>query len=170
MSHFQGVYIISSSILKFKYNLNNLTSIQVLQSSSDRIPGSLVHFGSYFQTMIDIDIDGEVGDRSDGKNFISEWKAQSNLTYITSRQELEDYQDDGNNLIGLFAHEHLEYDLLRPDDQPTVSQMTEVAIKKLEKNPNGFYLFVEGGQIDFGHHGNEAIAALYEFKEQVSPV
>lgn len=53
---------------------------------------------------------------------------------------------------------------MRPDDQPTVSQMAEVAIKKLEKNPNGFYLFVEGGQIDFGHHGNEAIAALYEFK------
>ena len=42
--------------------------------------------------------------------------------------------------------------------------MAEVAIKKLETNPNGFYLFVEGGQIDFGHHGNEAIAALYEFK------
>ena len=52
--------------------------------------------------------------------------------------------------------------------------MTEVAINKLKKNPNGFYLFVEGGQIDFGHHGNEAIAALYEFKvnglsEQLPP-
>ena len=62
------------------------------------------------------------------------------------------------------SSKHLEYDLLRPDDQPSVSQMAEVAINKLKKNPNGFYLFVEGGQIDFGHHGNEAIAALYEFK------
>ena len=42
--------------------------------------------------------------------------------------------------------------------------MAKVAINKLKNNPNGFYLFVEGGQIDFGHHGNEAIAALYEFK------
>ena len=136
---------------------------------------------------------GEEGHRSDGHNYISEWQEQANLTFISTRQELENYQDDGNNLIGLFAHKagfeivardtisdllgarnyqrhidnlskHLEYDLLRPDDQPSVSQMAEVAIKKLEKNPNGFYLFVEGGQIDFGHHGNEAIAALYEFK------
>ena len=129
---------------------------------------------------------GEEGHRSDGQNYISEWEKQTNLTFISTRQELENYQDDGNNLIGLFAHtagfendsdlsyldtykfetssKHLEYDLLRPDDQPSVSQMAEVAIKKLQKNPNGFYLFVEGGQIDFGHHGNEAIAALYEFK------
>ena len=58
---------------------------------------------------------------------------------------------------------------MRPGDQPSVSQMAEVAVNKLKKNPNGFYLFVEGGQIDFGHHGNEAIAALYEFKVRGSP-
>lgn len=106
----------------------------------------------------------EGGHRLDGNNYIEEWKAQDNLTYIETRDDLLAYQDDGKNLIGLFALGHLEYDLDRPDDQPTLTEMTEVAVKKLQKNPNGFYLFVEGGQIDFGHHGNEAIAALYEFK------
>ena len=47
---------------------------------------------------------GEEGHRSDGRNFISEWQEQANLTFISTRQELENYQDDGNNLIGLFAH------------------------------------------------------------------
>lgn len=47
---------------------------------------------------------GEEGHRSDGHNYISEWQEQTNLTFISTRQELEDYQDDGNNLIGLFAH------------------------------------------------------------------
>ena len=41
--------------------------------------------------------------------------------------------------------------------------MVKVAVDKLSRNPAGFYLFVEGGQIDFAHHGNEPIAAIYEF-------
>ena len=47
---------------------------------------------------------GEEGHRSDGHNYISEWQEQTNLTFISTRQELENYQDDGNSLIGLFAH------------------------------------------------------------------
>ena len=43
--------------------------------------------------------------------------------------------------------------------------MAEVAIKRLEKEENGYYLFVEGGRIDHAHHDNQAIRALYEFVE-----
>ena len=43
--------------------------------------------------------------------------------------------------------------------------MTEIAIKRLEKEDNGYYLFVEGGRIDHAHHDNQAIRALYEFVE-----
>ena len=42
--------------------------------------------------------------------------------------------------------------------------MTKVAIKKLSKNPNGYYLFVEGGNIDHGHHETAPVRALYDFK------
>ena len=47
----------------------------------------------------------------------------------------------------------------------SLSQMTEVAIKRLEKEENGYYLFVEGGRIDHAHHDNQAVRALYEFVE-----
>ncbi len=30
--------------------------------------------------------------------------------------------------------------------------MTEIAIKMLKKNENGFFLMVEGGKIDHAHH------------------
>lgn len=43
--------------------------------------------------------------------------------------------------------------------------MTETAIKILQKEPKGFFLFVEGGQIDFGHHANLAHKALDETVE-----
>ena len=55
-----------------------------------------------------------------------------------------------NTLIGLFAEGHLEYDIEREEiapHQPSLAEMTEVAIKKLSENPNGFYLFVEAGKI-----------------------
>ncbi len=35
------------------------------------------------------------------------------------------------------------------------SEMTEVAIKMLEKNKNGFFLMVEGGKIDHAHHNSK---------------
>lgn len=66
---------------------------------------------------------------------------------------------------GLFAASHMEYHTDRPDDQPTLSQMTETAIKILQKEKNGFFLFVEGGLIDFAHHYNQPKRALDETLE-----
>ena len=87
------------------------------------------------------------------------------MTYISTREELLNYKYDDKPLIGLFAHSHLEYFLERKDFEPTVEEMTAVAIEKLSKNPKGYYLFVEGGQIDFGHHGATPIHALTEYLE-----
>jgi alkaline phosphatase len=43
--------------------------------------------------------------------------------------------------------------------------MTEKAIKILGREKKGFFLLVEGGKIDHGHHENLAKAALHEVKE-----
>ena len=48
--------------------------------------------------------------------------------------------------------------------EPSLQNMTEIAIQKLSQNPNGFYLFVEAGKIDHGHHRARPIQALYDFK------
>lgn len=59
----------------------------------------------------------------------------------------------------------MDYMLERPADQPTLSQMTKAAIKVLQKEPNGFFLFVEGGLIDKAHHYDRARKALAETVE-----
>lgn len=46
--------------------------------------------------------------------------------------------------------------------EPTLEEMTETAIKVLSKGDKGFYLFVEGGLIDWAHHENLAHLALDE--------
>lgn len=46
---------------------------------------------------------------------------------------------------GLFEPEDMTYDLERnADTDPSLTEMVDVAIKVLKKNPNGFYLLVEG--------------------------
>lgn len=68
--------------------------------------------------------------------------------------------------IGLFQNGHMLYHLEEGSkEQPTLAEMTEVAINVLSKQKEGFYLFVEGGRIDQGHHDTWARRALDETVE-----
>jgi len=51
------------------------------------------------------------------------------------------------------------------ETQPTLQEMTRNAIQLLQKEPNGFVLFVEGGLIDTAHHETWARIALDETLE-----
>jgi len=48
---------------------------------------------------------------------------------------------------------------------PSLSEMTKKAIELLSKNKNGFFLMVEGSQIDWAAHANDPYAAVTEFIE-----
>ena len=47
-------------------------------------------------------------------------------------------------------------------NQPSLSDMTQTAISTLSKNDKGFFLMVEGGQIDWAGHNNDAGTLLHE--------
>ena len=47
-----------------------------------------------------------------------------------------------------------EAEASEPTGEPSLAEMTEVAIKMLQKNENGFFLMVEGGKIDVAHHAS----------------
>lgn len=40
------------------------------------------------------------------------------------------------------------------DENPTLAQMTEAAIKVLQEDPDGFWLMVESGDVDWANHAN----------------
>jgi alkaline phosphatase len=44
--------------------------------------------------------------------------------------------------------------------EPSLSEMTGVTLDILDKNPRGYFLLVESGRIDHGHHANSAFNAL----------
>ena len=59
----------------------------------------------------------------------------------------------------------MQFETDRPRDsggEPSLSQMTAKAIDVLARAPKGFFLMVEGGRIDHGHHAGNAYRALTE--------
>jgi alkaline phosphatase len=52
-----------------------------------------------------------------------------------------------------------------PATEPGLPEMTQKAINLLSRNTNGFFLMVEGSQIDWACHNNDPYAAVTEFIE-----
>ena len=51
----------------------------------------------------------------------------------------------------------MKYEGIRaPEFEPSLVEMTQKAIDMLSRNKNGFFLLVEGGKIDHGHHESRA--------------
>jgi alkaline phosphatase len=110
-------------------------------------------------------------DRNDKRNLIEEWKDDENVTFVGTESELRNAMKNlslEKRLIGIYADRHLEYEYVREQfapEEPQLRLMAEAAIKKLSLNPNGFYLFVEGGKIDLAHHDTMPVKSLYDWKE-----
>ena len=79
------------------------------------------------------------------------------------RAAMLNYEGD-NPLWALFGDRALPYDLDRdPEVTPSLSEMTEKAIEILSKKENGFFLMVEGSQVDWAAHGNDPVGIITEY-------
>uniref|UniRef100_A0A6I8NDH4 Alkaline phosphatase n=1 Tax=Ornithorhynchus anatinus TaxID=9258 RepID=A0A6I8NDH4_ORNAN len=111
------------------------------------------------------------GTRLDGQFLIRAWKdykpQDKNSHYVWNRTQLMDLKlDQVDFLLGLFEPVDMVYELNRNNlTDPSLTEMVEVAITILKKNPKGFFLLVEGGRIDHGHHEGKAKQALHETVE-----
>ncbi|MDD2668084.1 alkaline phosphatase [Zoogloea sp.] len=105
------------------------------------------------------------GKRTDGRDLTAELKAQG-YTYVNSGTAFKAVDTAATTkLVGLFNKSLLNYELDRAKtanaiDEPSLADMTEKAIKLLQKNGKGFFLMVEGGRIDHALHNTNAKRAL----------
>lgn len=91
------------------------------------------------------------GTRQDGRDLIAEAESLG-YVHVCDSQSLAVIDPENTDLLlGLFSDDWME----RPY-QPTLAEMTETAIDILARNPNGFFLMVEGGMIDVACHLNDA--------------
>jgi alkaline phosphatase len=128
-----------------------------------------------FINTTELDDEGRPGWRTDGRNLIDEWLNERSKTatakYVWHKQQLDEIDVEKTDfLLGLFESDHCMYnlDILNNNlqhQEPSLTDMTVKAIKMLQKQENGFFLFVEGGRIDHAHHENRPQKALEDTKE-----
>jgi len=95
--------------------------------------------------------------RKDDQDLFSMFE-NSGYTIVENRSQLLDVGEDTNKLLGMFHLGNMDtyYDRSNDNtavlkdfmDQPTLWEMTEVAIEVLDNNDEGFFLMVEAGSID----------------------
>jgi alkaline phosphatase len=99
-----------------------------------------------------------------------------------------DYSTTGLDMFTNFATKGLNPDTVRPllagetdasfiakerNENPTLDDLTKAALKVLEKDRDGFFLMVEGGDIDWAAHDNNIdnlIGTVFDFDKAVGSV
>ncbi|MFZ5656162.1 MAG: alkaline phosphatase [Pseudomonadota bacterium] len=108
---------------------------------------------------------GARGRRKDGRNLAGEWASRPGASYVWNKAQFDAIQPGTTrHLLGLFERSHMEYEYDRPNDagkEPSLAEMTSKAIDVLEGGGKpGYFLMVEAGRIDHGHHAGNAARAL----------
>lgn len=96
------------------------------------------------------------------RNLIEAFKAQD-YHFVDNRQDL--LKSNSQQLLGIFAEEGLARNWDRGEQIPSLVDMTQVALKQLSQNPQGFFLVVEASQIDWAAHDNDIIGILAEMED-----
>lgn len=114
------------------------------------------------ETMDDPEDAGKKGKRKDGKDLTKAWLERygNSGAYVWNEQQFSELKPaDVDHVLGLFERSHMEYEFDREKDagrEPSLAEMTRKAIDILAKNPQGYFLMVEGGRIDHASHAGNA--------------
>jgi alkaline phosphatase len=119
--------------------------------------------------------EGVKGRRLDGRDLVGEWTERApGGKFVWNRVQLLDLDPTSTTrLLGLFEPEEMAYEWQRSNDpggEPSLTEMTQAAIRVLARDPDGFFLMVEGGRIDHAHHQGNAYTALGETIEFANAV
>ncbi|GGN91132.1 alkaline phosphatase [Saccharibacillus kuerlensis] len=96
------------------------------------------------------------------RDLTAEFK-KAGFGYVSDRKGLLANKDQ--QLLGLFADGGLDKMIDRSSATPSLKEMTNAALDRLSDNDKGFFLMVEGSQIDWAGHDNDIVGAMSEMKD-----
>jgi len=96
------------------------------------------------------------------RDLTAEFK-KAGFGYVTDRKGLLANKDE--QLLGLFADGGLDKMIDRTSATPSLKEMTNAALDRLSDNDKGFFLMVEGSQIDWAGHDNDIVGAMSEMED-----
>ena len=107
----------------------------------------------------------EGGKRTDGENLVSVLQSRG-YAYVDTRSEMLSLPSGTTKVWGMFALNSMAHDFDRQlpahAEEPSLAEMTAKAIEILGKNPKGFFLMVEGSQVDWSSHANDPVGVISE--------
>ncbi|MEX2477355.1 MAG: alkaline phosphatase [Gracilimonas sp.] len=96
--------------------------------------------------------------RSDSLDLMGQFE-DSGYQVLLNDQDLMDSSSD--RVLGLFAEDGME----RNEGEPSSEMMTKKALEILSQNDDGFFLMIEGSQIDWAGHSNDSEYLLREVED-----
>ena len=173
----RGCVDIASQLVEFEANLKKsfpgakrINGIEVVMGGGRRhfLPKDAAFNSPDAQSLVE-------GDRTDGRDLTAQWKAAyPNGIYVYDQSGFDAIDPESTERVfGLFNESHMQYEEDRHNDisgEPSLTEMTNKAIDILDNNNKGYFLMVESGRIDHGHHAGSAYSALtdtIEFAEAV---
>jgi len=119
-----------------------------------------VVFGGGKQYLLPLE---EGGKRKDGENMVNVLKSRG-YSFVETRDQMLGLSESTGKVWGMFAMDAMARDFDRSlsahSQEPSLAEMTEKAIEVLSKNPRGFFLMVEGSQVDWASHANDPIGVI----------
>jgi len=165
----KGCIDIAAQLISFEENFNQLFPNSETNGIEVLMGGGRRHFlpnDRAFNQENPEDSKAE-GKRTDGRHLINEWKEKhSSGVYVNSAEEFNEIDvQQSSHILGLFNPSHMRYQMDRKNDplgEPSLKDMTLLALDKLSQNSNGYFLMVESGRIDHAHHSGNAYNALHD--------
>jgi alkaline phosphatase len=105
--------------------------------------------------------------RTDQKDIIELMKGRG-YRFVENNSELKAVNPETvDKLFGLFSTGNMAYILDREghkalSDQPSLVDMTKIALSIVGKNPKGFFIMIEGGRIDHACHTHDLKTMIVE--------
>jgi alkaline phosphatase len=98
------------------------------------------------------------------KHIKADEAKKAGYTIVTNREEFLALDAKAEMVAGLFGNKGVMPYVMDTDSSkyPGIVEMTKTAIKVLEKDPDGFFLMVEGGNIDHAGHVNKLLENVTE--------
>ncbi len=104
------------------------------------------------------------------RNLFDEFAA-AGYDVLRSRNDLLNLPVSEKRIVGTFNNSHVSYFVDRKntpalfDQEPSLPEMTTVALNRLSRNRKGFILQVEAGRIDHAAHANDAWGSILDTYE-----
>ncbi|TDM50672.1 alkaline phosphatase [Macrococcoides goetzii] len=100
------------------------------------------------------------------RNLIKEFQ-KDGYKFVSNKKGLKKVSSNSKQkkVIGLFSPGGMPKMIDRDKNMPSLKDMTNTALKKLGSNKKGFFLMVEGSQIDWAGHANDITGAMSEMQD-----